>query len=46
MLDLAHDIRMTLNRICWRKNVKSLPSFTQCYDGRYYVTLRYYGTHL
>ena len=40
MLDSIHHITLKLlkNHIFWRENVKILPSFTQRYNGRYYVT--------
>ena len=42
MLDSTY--RMTLklikNRIFLRENVKIMPSLTQCYNGRHYVTLQ------
>ena len=30
---------MTQKSYFWRENVKILPFFTQCYNGRHYVTL-------
>ena len=35
---LSHDIKITLKSHFWSENVNNLPSFTQRYNGRHYVT--------
>ena len=43
MLDSIYHLTLTLlitkKSNFWHENIKILPSFTQCYDGRHFVTL-------